>query len=95
MHGRRGTIWKIAIKRWHTVFDSKAIQSQQNLPEIQGRNGLFWCGAWTAYGFHEDGLKSAVSVIKSLDIDIPWNSPTKAVAPVRPQGTEELQGKPA
>jgi len=79
----------------HPVFDSKAIQAQQNLPEIQGRNGLFWCGAWTAYGFHEDGLKSAVSVIKSLDIDIPWNSPTKAVAPVRPQGTEELQGKPA
>ena len=79
----------------HPVFDSKAIQAQQNLPEIQGKNGLFWCGAWTAYGFHEDGLKSAVSVIKSLDIDIPWNSPTKAVAPVRPQGTEELQGKPA
>ena len=79
----------------HPVFDSKAIQAQQNLPKIQGRNGLFWCGAWTAYGFHEDGLKSAVSVIKSLDIDIPWNSPTKAVAPVRPQGTEELQGKPA
>jgi len=79
----------------HPVFDSKAIQAQQNLPEIQGRNGLFWCGAWTAYGFHEDGLKSAVSVIKSLNIDIPWNSPTKAVAPVRPLRTEELQGKPA
>ena len=79
----------------HPVFDSKAIQAQKNLPKIQGRNGLFWCGAWTAYGFHEDGLKSAVSVIKSLDIDIPWNSPTKAVTPVSPQGTEELQGKPA
>lgn len=79
----------------HPVFDSKAIQAQQNLPKVQGRNGLFWCGAWTAYGFHEDGLKSAVSVIKSLDIDIPWNSPTKAVAPVRPQETQELQGKPA
>jgi len=79
----------------HPIFDSKAIQAQQNLPEIQGRNGLFWCGAWTAYGFHEDGLKSAVSVIKSLDINIPWDSPTKAVAPVRPQRTDQLQDRPA
>ena len=79
----------------HPIFDSKAIQAQQELPRIQGKNGLFWCGAWTAYGFHEDGLKSAVSVAKSLHIEVPWNTPTKAVAPIALSDTEQLHIKPA
>ena len=65
----------------HPVFDQKAIDGQAALPKIQGQNGLYFCGAWTCYGFHEDGLKSAVAVAKTLEVDIPWDSPTKGFAP--------------
>lgn len=62
----------------HPIFDGKAIKAQAELPRIQGRNGLYFAGAWTKYGFHEDGLASAVAAVKSLGVDIPWPSPTAA-----------------
>ena len=60
----------------HPVFDDKAIVAQGKLPSIQGQNHLYFCGAWTRYGFHEDGLMSAVAVAKTLGIEIMWDSPT-------------------
>ena len=42
----------------HPVFDAAAVQAQQRLPVLQGYRGTWYCGAWTGYGFHEDGLKS-------------------------------------
>ena len=62
----------------HPIFDKAAILAQERLGEIQGQNHLYFCGAWTKYGFHEDGLSSAIKVAKSLGADIPWNSPTHA-----------------
>ncbi len=62
----------------HPVFDAKAIRAQQRLKRIQGRNNLYWCGAWTANGFHEDGLKSAVAAMKTLGVNVPWQSHTNA-----------------
>ncbi|MGH6649157.1 NAD(P)/FAD-dependent oxidoreductase [Aquabacterium sp.] len=50
----------------HPVFDLAAIQAQKRLPEIQGKRGLWFCGAWTGYGFHEDGLKSGQGVAEQL-----------------------------
>lgn len=50
----------------HPVFDSAAIRAQERLHEIQGRGHTWFCGAWTGYGFHEDGLKSGLSVARSL-----------------------------
>ena len=61
----------------HPVFDAKAIKAQARLGEIQGQNHIYHCGAWTKYGFHEDGLASAVRVAKSLGASIPWHSPTE------------------
>jgi predicted NAD/FAD-binding protein len=43
----------------HPIFDAPAIAAQQALPGIQGRRRTWFCGAWTGYGFHEDGLRSA------------------------------------
>ncbi|MGC6517118.1 MAG: NAD(P)/FAD-dependent oxidoreductase [Candidatus Puniceispirillaceae bacterium] len=60
----------------HPIFDKAAILAQNRLGEIQGQNHLYFCGAWTKYGFHEDGLSSAIKVVKSLGVDIPWNSST-------------------
>lgn len=57
----------------HPLFDSKAIQSQSRLDMIQGINNSYFIGAWTGYGFHEDGLKSAVKIAKKLNLKVPWN----------------------
>lgn len=46
----------------HPVFDVAAIQAQGQLPALQGQNNTYFCGAWTGYGFHEDGLKSGLDV---------------------------------
>ena len=62
----------------HPVFDEKAIAAQPRLCKIQGKNGLFFAGAWTGFGFHEDGLKSAIAVAKTLGVDIPWPSDVRA-----------------
>ena len=50
----------------HPVFDEMAIAAQAQLPEIQGLYGAWFCGAWTGYGFHEDGLKSGQAVARQL-----------------------------
>ena len=56
----------------HPQFDLQAIKAQQRLPEIQGRHGIYFAGAWTRYGFHEDGILSAVKVAKYFEIEPPW-----------------------
>nr|WP_316641616.1 FAD-dependent oxidoreductase [uncultured Roseateles sp.] len=50
----------------HPVFDQAAIAAQQRLSEIQGRAHTWFCGAWTRYGFHEDGLMSGQAVAQAL-----------------------------
>lgn len=50
----------------HPVFDLGARQAQQALPGIQGLRSTWFCGAWTGYGFHEDGLKSGLAVAQAL-----------------------------
>jgi uncharacterized protein len=50
----------------HPVFDLAAIRAQQRLGELQGRQHTWYCGAWTGYGFHEDGLKSGLAVAAEL-----------------------------
>jgi predicted NAD/FAD-binding protein len=56
----------------HPVFDRAAIAGQAVLPTVQGRNGLWFCGAWGGYGFHEDGLRSALAVAADFGIAPPW-----------------------
>jgi predicted NAD/FAD-binding protein len=50
----------------HPVFDLAATQAQQRLPALQGRSHVWFCGAWTRYGFHEDGLMSALAVTQQM-----------------------------
>jgi predicted NAD/FAD-binding protein len=50
----------------HPVFDGAAIAAQQRLPDLQGRRNVWFAGAWTGYGFHEDGLKSGLAVAAAL-----------------------------
>jgi len=50
----------------HPVFDQAAVAAQRQLPGIQGRSHVWFCGAWARYGFHEDGLMSALAVVDGL-----------------------------
>lgn len=50
----------------HPVFDAAAVAAQQQLAGIQGQRQTWFAGAWTGYGFHEDGLKSGLAVAQAL-----------------------------
>jgi len=50
----------------HPVFDLAAIEAQRRVPELQGEHHTWYCGAWTGYGFHEDGLKSGLAAADAL-----------------------------
>ncbi|KNZ33365.1 MAG: NADH-ubiquinone oxidoreductase subunit 6 [Methylibium sp. NZG] len=50
----------------HPVFDAAAIAAQRQVPALQGRARTWFCGAWTRYGFHEDGLVSGLAVVEAL-----------------------------
>jgi uncharacterized protein len=51
----------------HPAFDQAAIAAQRRLPSIQGRRGIWFAGAWTGYGFHEDGLKSGLAAAAGVE----------------------------
>jgi predicted NAD/FAD-binding protein len=53
----------------HPVFDRRAIAAQARLATVQGRGDLWYCGAWTGHGFHEDGLASALAVCEAIGGD--------------------------
>lgn len=56
----------------HPVFSREAVAAQSEILSIQGKRGLWFCGAWQRNGFHEDGLWSAVRVADAKGVSIPW-----------------------
>lgn len=56
----------------HPVFTQRALTAQQHLRRVQGRERVWFAGAWTGYGFHEDGLRSAVEVAAEFGITPAW-----------------------
>ena len=50
----------------HPVMDLPATVAQTRLPEINGKNKVWFCGAWTRYGFHEDGLMSGLAAARVI-----------------------------
>jgi predicted NAD/FAD-binding protein len=46
----------------HPVYTQATIAAQQRHAEINGINRSYYCGAWWGYGFHEDGVRSAIAV---------------------------------
>lgn len=57
----------------HPLFDLGAIDAQNNLSKIQGVNRTWFAGAWTKYGFHEDGLRSGLDVARELNSPAPFD----------------------
>lgn len=56
----------------HPLFDVAAVAAQGRLASVQGRRRTWFCGAWTGYGFHEDGLKSGLAVANHMGVRAPW-----------------------
>lgn len=68
---------KYIIKRFeyaHPQLDTEAYAAQKQLVKIQGQRGIYFCGAWAGYGFHEDGLKAGMRVARLLGATIPWQA---------------------
>ena len=72
----------------HPVFDLAATRAQQALPSLQGQQHSYFCGAWTGYGFHEDGLKSGMHAAQLL---LEQHAQQSQVVQTKPA----LQGVPA
>jgi predicted NAD/FAD-binding protein len=59
----------------HPLFDLKSVTAQERLPDLHqagSETGRYFCGAWQRYGFHEDGLLSAVNVCTQILGRSPW-----------------------
>lgn len=57
----------------HPLYNSAAIRSQEILSRIQNTRGISYAGAWTKYGFHEDGFSSGLKVaMEHLGADLPF-----------------------
>ncbi|WP_412049052.1 NAD(P)/FAD-dependent oxidoreductase [Hoeflea sp. Naph1] len=59
----------------HPQFGNDAMQVQARLKQIQGDNHTYFAGAWTGYGFHEDGLTSGINAAEALGATLPWRQP--------------------
>ncbi|MCJ1362976.1 hypothetical protein MMC16_002082 [Acarospora aff. strigata] len=57
----------------HPLYNEAAIRAQKLLPRIQNTRGISYVGAWTKYGFHEDGFSSGVKVaVEHLGAKLPF-----------------------
>ena len=56
----------------HPVYTAASVQTQDQLDELNGTRRTFYAGAYQRYGFHEDGLWSAVRAVHHLGVRWPW-----------------------
>lgn len=57
----------------HPLYNAEAVRSQKLLPKIQNTRGISYCGAWTKYGFHEDGFSSGLKAAQQLGAKLPFD----------------------
>jgi uncharacterized protein len=58
----------------HPLFLPESVPAKKALRHIQGRDNTWFAGAWTRYGFHEDGLMSGIAVARALGATTPWTT---------------------
>ena len=51
----------------HPYYDTDALNNQSNLHKIQNQKHILFCGSYFGYGFHEDGIKSSIDMLKTLN----------------------------
>ena len=55
------------VRFTHPYFDADALLNQSNLQKIQNKKNILFCGSYFGYGFHEDGIKSSIEMLKMLN----------------------------
>ncbi len=66
----------------HPQFDAAALEAQRALADIQGKSHVWFAGAWTGYGFHEDGLRSGLEAAQALGAELPFAVSGPMIRPV-------------
>ena len=51
----------------HPYYDQNALDAQSDLITLQNKKDLLFCGSYFGYGFHEDGIKSSIEMMKNLN----------------------------
>ena len=55
------------VKFTHPYYDNQALDHQNQLNLIQNKENIFFCGSYFGYGFHEDGIKSTIEMLKNIN----------------------------
>ncbi|GKY96368.1 hypothetical protein MPSEU_000596400 [Mayamaea pseudoterrestris] len=57
----------------HPQFDPATLAARNKIEQMQGQHNIWFCGAWSGYGFHEDGCRSGFQVATALsETALPW-----------------------
>ena len=52
----------------HPYYDDQTLKNQKSLKLLQNQDNILFCGSYFGYGFHEDGIKSSLEMIKNLNV---------------------------
>ena len=55
------------VRFTHPYYDKDALYNQNNLYRIQNKKNTLFCGSYFGYGFHEDGIKSVIEMLKTFN----------------------------
>jgi len=56
-----------AKKYEHIIYKSKTLTGQKKIKKLQGKNRVFYAGAYLGYGFHEDGVESGIKTAQMIN----------------------------
>ncbi len=57
---------------YHPIYDPPSVAAQEKMQTLQGQNNTWFCGAYTRFGFHEDGAASAYDIAQRMGVAVPW-----------------------
>ena len=60
------------VKFTHPYFDQSALNYQSKLKNLQNKRNILFCGSYFGYGFHEDGIKSSIEMLKYLNDSVSY-----------------------
>jgi predicted NAD/FAD-binding protein len=54
----------------HPLYSFGSLATQSKLPQLNGRQRTYFCGSYFGYGFHEDAVRSGVSVANAFGLEL-------------------------